>query len=302
MKRIIYFFFLVLFSLLILAPPSLFSEERYWSTMKFELSTAVSLAGSLLDSSYLHKYSPPFLSGAYVSNAHHAVNLNGKLGWKHLRWKDLSWGMNAAFAYLPFEKLGFQFQVEYGKPKIAGKNSPYEVYLNYAIGQYPGPPPYPFVFERSYGWPDTEGHLTELCLSLNALARLPVSKRVAFSFSGGLTYFRVEGEGAGLSYAKYWMEDSWFMGETYQLKFKFGPLNKLGFNIGAEFNWLILGPICFILDFRFYGCSKSTLPLDIINEGLMTDPFDQVKATMNLGKITINPSFYRINLGLKYLF
>jgi hypothetical protein len=56
------------------------------------------------------------------------------------------------------------------------------------------------------------------------------------------------------------------------------------------------------MDVRFYGCSKSTLPLDIINEGLIPDPFDQIKATMNLGKITINPSFYRINFGLKYLF
>jgi hypothetical protein len=292
MKKLICFCLSVFFSVLILTAPSSGSDKSYWSTMKFELSTAVSFEKALLDSTYFHQYSPPFLSGAYQSNAEHTINLNGQTGW----------GISAAFAYLPFKVLGFQLQAEYGKPKISGKNSPYQVYVNYALTQDAGPPPYPFEFERTFGWPDTTGHLTELCLSLNLLVRLPISKKIAFSFSGGPTYFRVEGKGTGLSYAKYWMEDGWFMGETYQYKFDFGPLQKLGANLGAELNWVLFSTICYVMDVRFYYCAKSTLPMDIINENLIPDPFDQIKATMNLHNISVNPSFYRINVGLKYLF
>jgi hypothetical protein len=291
MKKVTYVGLFAFISLLALTPLSLFSEEGCWSTLKFELSTAVSLEKSLLDSSYFHRYSPPFLSGAYTSNAQQTVNLNGQTGW----------GINAAFAYLPFKDLGFQFQVEYAKPKTSGKNSPYLVHLDYALSQ-DAVPPYPYTFERTFGWPDTVGHLSELCFSLNALFRLPLSKKIALSFSGGLTYFLIDGEGTGLSYAKYWKEEAYFMGETYQFKFKFGTLNKLGLNAGAELNSVLFSTICYVMDVRFFGCPTSTLSMDIINEGLIPDPFDQVKATMSLHDIRINPSFYRINFGLKYLF
>jgi len=292
MKKVIIFCLFISFLALILAPVRLFSDQSYWSTMKFELSTAVSYEKALLDSSYFHQYSPPFLSGDYVSDAQQTINLNGQSGW----------GISAAFAYLFLKNFGLELQFEYGKPKITGVNSPYNVYLNYALSYDAGPPPYPFVFERSFGWPDTTGHLTELCLSLDLMGRLPLSKAIAFALSGGLTYFNVKGQGAGLAYAKYWWEDGWFNGETYQYKFEFGPMNRLGFNLGLEFNLVLYSTFCVVADLRYYGCPKTTLGLEIIDEGLIPDDFNQIKATMNLHNITVNPSYYRINLGLKYLF
>ncbi len=280
------------FLIFALIPGRLFSDQSYWSTTKFEFSTAVSFEKALLDSSYFHQYSPPFLSGDYVSDAQHTINLNGQTGW----------GLSAAFAYMFIKNFGLELQFEYGKPKITGMNSPYDVYLNYTIGFNTGPPPYPFVFEKSFGWPDTVGHLTEFCLSLNLKGRLPLSKKIAFSLSGGLTYFNVKGQGTGLAYAKYWWEEGWFNGETYQYKFKFGPLNKLGLNLGLEFNLILYSTFCFVMDLRYYSCPETTLGLGIINEGLIPDDFNQIKATMNLHNITINPSYYRVNVGLKYLF
>jgi hypothetical protein len=292
MKKLLFAGFSVVFSLFVLSPLSLSAQENYWSSLKYELSTAVSFEQALLDSSYFHQYSPPFLSGPYVSNAEQTINLKGGTGW----------GISAAFAYLPWKNFGLQFQVEYGKPKITGTNSPYDVYVNYALSADAGPPPYPYVFERTFGWPDTVGHLTNLCLSLNAYFRLPLSRKFALSLSGGPTYFLVKGRGTGLSYAKYWVEEGNFMGETYQYKFKFGNVSKLGLNLGAEINWVLFSTICYVMDFRYYACAKTTLAMDIINEGLIPDPFDQIKATMNLHDITVNPCFYRINAGLKYLF
>jgi hypothetical protein len=56
------------------------------------------------------------------------------------------------------------------------------------------------------------------------------------------------------------------------------------------------------MDFRYYYCPKATLGLEIINEGLIPDDFNQIKETMNLHDIRVDPSYYRINVGLKYLF
>jgi hypothetical protein len=277
-------------------------EEKpsdYWSRFKFEISTAVSYQRSVLDTSYFHQYSPPFLSGPYESVADHTINIKGKDGW----------GFNIGAAYYPLHFLGVQFLVDYARPKLSGGNTQYNVLLNYALSS-DATPPYPNIFEYTYGWPPTAGDITEICLSLNGVFRLPVSDRLAFHLSGGLTYFHVKGEGTGLAYSYYWWEDGWFKGRTFNVKTEIGTIDKLGLNVGAEFNYVLWSNMCFTLDARYFAGSSSTLPMKIIDEGLVTPPpppfrqitFDEVRETMNLQQITVNPSFYRINIGLKYLF
>jgi hypothetical protein len=125
-----------------------------------------------------------------------------------------------------------------------------------------------------------------------------------------MTYFHVDGEGTGIAYSYYWLQDGDFWGRTFNVKAKIGTIEKLGLNLGAEFNWVLWSNMCFVLDARYFACPSSTLPMKIIDEGLVTPPpppfeqitFGEVQATMNLGEIKVNPSFYRLNLGLKYLF
>jgi hypothetical protein len=298
-----------------LAPWNLLSQEKpvqnrpagveterassYWKRFKFEISTAVSYSLSSLDSSYAHHYSPPFLSGAYESAGDHTIKIEGEDGW----------GFNIGFAYLPQTNLGLQFLVDYGKPKLSGGNEGYHVLLNYA-SNFQAVPPYPFTYEYTYGWPPTAGQLTEACLSLNAMFRLPLSKDLAASLSGGLTYFHVNGEATGIAYSYYYLLDGDFWGRTFNVKTKIGAIDKLGLNVGGEVNWVLWSNMCLILDARYFACPSSTLPIKIIDEGLVTPPpppygdipFEEVQATMNLQDITINPSFFRLNLGLKYLF
>lgn len=265
----------------------------FWTKKKFEITTATSYEISLLDESYFHQYSPPFLSGPYQSQGEQTISIDG----------DKSWGLSAGLAYFPVEKLGLQLHLEFGKPRLKGRNTPYQVQIRYGIGDTAAPPPYPFLFERSYDWPNTEGYLTQLCLSLNAIIRLPVSSKTSFSISGGPTYFYVLGEGIGLTYSKFWIDqESFFVGETYQMKFRFKSMAKFGLNLGAEFNWLIYGNVCLSFDLRFFGSTKSSRPLEILSNAILSDPLDQVKKTMNLGSVEINPSFYRAHFGLKYLF
>jgi len=287
----------VIFALIVLLasalPTAMFAQgTSYWTKKKFEFLTATSYEKSLLDTSYSHRYSPPFLSGAYASNAEQTVYVRG----------DTSWGLSVSLAYFPVEKLGLQLYLEFGKPRLRGKNTPYEVEVSYAIGDPTASPPYPFLFERTYDWPNTEGYLTQVSVSLNAVVRLPVSARTSFSISGGPTYFYTLGEAVGLTYSKFWIEEGFFVGETYQMKFKFQSTAKFGLNVGAEVNWAIYGNVCFTLDLRFFGTTKSSVKLEILSNAMLKDALDQVRKTMNIGDIEINPSFYRAHLGLKYLF
>lgn len=271
----------------------------YWSRFKFEIGTAVSFQRSLVDSSYFHQYSPPFLSGAYESLADHTVKVRGKEGW----------GFNVGLAYFPVTNFGIQFLVDYAKPKLSGANAEYDVWLNYSL-DFDAVPPYPNTFEYTYEWPETAGDFTEVCLSLNGMFRLPVSKELAVSLSGGLTYFHVDGKATGIAYSYYWWEDGWFKGRTFDVKYKIGTIEKLGLNLGAEINWVLWSNMCLLLDVRYFACPSQTRQMEIINEGLVTPPspsfdeipFEEIEATMNLQDLTINPSFFRLNLGLKYLF
>jgi hypothetical protein len=281
------------------APASTESASAYWSKFKFEIGTAVSYQQSLIDSSYFHQYSPPFLSGAYESQGTHFVKIRGQEGW----------GFNVGLAYYLSANFGIQLFVDYAKPKLSGPSSPYDVSLHYAL-TYDASPPYPNTFEYTYEWPETAGDVTEVGVSLNGAVRLPVSKRVAFNLSGGLTYFHVDGKATGISYSYYWWEDGWFKGRTFNVKYKVGPIDRLGFNLGAEFNWVLFSNMCLLVDARYFACSSETLPMTVINENLVTPAspafgeilFEKVVETMNLRDLTINPSFYRLNIGLKYLF
>jgi hypothetical protein len=315
MKKLWFIGLPVLGLMLTLSPKSLFSQanpaqsqpapvgtERasgYWGKFKFEVATSVSYSLSMLDSSYAHHYSPPFLSGAYESTGDHTIKIVG----------DDGWGFNISAGYYLQRNLGVQVLVDYAKPKISGGNTGYDVWLNYS-SSYEDTPPYPNTYEYTYGWPPTAGDLTEICISLDAIFRLPISRKLAFNLSGGLTYFHVKGEGTGIAYSYYWLEDGWFWGRTFNVKTKIGEIDKLGFNLGAELNCVLWSNMCLILDARCFACPSSTLPMKVIDEGLVTPPpppfeeitFEEVEATLNLQDITINPSFFRINLGLKYMF
>ncbi len=283
---------LAVFIIFTAIPLSVFAQPKPWKDVKFEFNTGISWEFLPLSTTYFHTYSPPFLSGAYVSHAKQTFNMEGKS----------NWGVNAALTYYPIERLGIQFQVEFGRPKLTGKNPDYEVVMNYSLSTPAGSPPYPYIFERAYGWPGTEGTVDELCFSLNAAVRLPVSERVTVNFSGGPTYFYVKSEQVGLAYSRYWMEDAYFMGETFQLKFKLGSFGRLGMNLGGEFNWLIFKTVAMIADIRFFSTTESKQQIVLVPNEMLDEPIQETAATMQLRTIGFNPSYYRFNLGMKFLF
>lgn len=292
MKNGLLFVLATVLLLVVSGPVPASAQTKPWKEVRFELSTGLSREFLPLSTSYLHEYSPPFLSGAYVSSARQTLKLEGQE----------NWGVNAALTYFPSEHLGVQFQVEFGRPRLKGKNSDYHVSVNYSTISPAGSPPYPYLFERSYNWPGTEGTVDEVCLSLNAALRLPVSERLVLGFSAGPTYFRVRSEQVGPAYSRYWMEDGYFMGETFQLKYRLGWFGRLGLNLGGEIGWRIIGTVALIADFRYFSASETGLAIELLPNEMLAMPLSEASATMALGEVRFDPSFYRINLGLKYLF
>ena len=278
--------------LILSVPPVLFSQKTPWSAVKFEVRTALAYQESQLESSYLSQYSPPFLSGAYLSSAQQTITLQGKE----------AWGMSVGVSYFPISNFGLQLLVDYGKPRIGGHNSDYDFSLNYALKDPPGPPPYPYTYEKAYVWPPTKGNLTQVCFSLNAVTRLPLGKPIAVGFSGGLTYFRTDGGAASLGFTFCRIEDNAFIEETYQIPYKFGVVNKLGFNVGADFSMALISNLCMTLDARVFYGPKYRVPLKLESNWQLGLTLDEITATMHLGDIAVNPSFYRLDIGLKYLF
>lgn len=293
MKR--YHLIVFAFSFLILAlsfRPLLLAQQPNPSTQsKFEFSTSLSFNGSFVDSSYFSHYSPVFQSGPYVSDATQTVYVKGGQGL----------GFNAALAYFPSKNFGVQVLAEYFRVPLSGNNSDYITTLNYNVVPSPGPP-YPYFYERTYEWPATEGQLREFCLDLNLFLRMELGRMMTLNFSGGPTYFHIRGEATSIGFSTFWIEFGNFWMETTQTKYQFSRANKIGANLGMEFAWLSMGNVGFLLDLRYYYCPPATLQLEVIDAGLCSCPLDEINATLGLGSMRINPSFYRISFGLKYIF
>jgi hypothetical protein len=293
MKRLACSFSLLAWLLWLSGSSALFSQTTPWSEVKFEVRTALGYQKALLDSSYLHQYSPPFLSGAYESTAQQTLKMEG----------ETAWGMSLGVSYFPLPQLGCQILFDYGKPRIGGQNSTYEFYLDYALVDPPGDPPYPYVYEREHFWPTTRGNLSQVCFSLNAVVRLPIAKSLAVNASAGPTLFRTGGKAASIGYTFCRIEDESFIEETYQIPYNFGPVIKLGVNVGIDLSLVLVSNLCATLDARAFFGPKYNLRLKLDEDSWqLSQPLNEVEAVMQLGKIRVNPSFYRLDIGLKYLF
>lgn len=287
--KITFFLFL---SLAVFFMPSLAeAQQDYRSLGRFEISTALSYNHSFLDTSYYHSYSPPYEPYPYVSNAQQTVNIEG----------DISWGFSAAFNYFPAENFGLQFLAEFLKPPLSGGNSSYDIDLLFFTSQAPGS--LPSAYERSYDWRATQGTLSQYCLNLNGVGRLPIGSVFILELSGGISYHSFKGEAVSLGYSTYWLgAQSVLLGETYQLRYTFGREYKWGLNGGAELGFLIYSNIVITLDVRYFYCAEVSLPIQVQDDGLTSDPIEVVRTNMNLGEISVNPSFLRLNVGVKFLF
>jgi hypothetical protein len=259
---------------------------------RFELGFGWSFVRPFLESTYSSAYPPPLTPASYYvsSSADQTLALRGRP----------TIGSDGCFNLLFGEHFGVQLLADYHKPGFRGVNSPYHVVLNYVTTV-------PVTYDKTdAAWPDTSGDLTQTTFSLNGLARLGLSRAVLLSFSGGLSYFYLEGKALPLGFTSFTLTydgAAYSLAEkTYRMSFQFGPRSRYGLNLGSELAFRVKQAVILALDLRWFHSPQFDCPLKLKPSEEITEPLEEVEAAVNLGTLRVSPSYLRLGLFLRFAF
>jgi hypothetical protein len=260
---------------------------------RFEFGVAWNFYNPGFDATYHSRYSPAYLSGgAYSSLAEQTLTL---------RAKEVS-GLSAFVSYFPARNFGLQFMAEYFKAGFNGSNGNYAYSLTY---QRPMPD-HTFrtaSYANAFEFPATEGDIREIVLSLNAIFRLPLTRLLSLSFSGGPSYFYTDAAAGFIGYTKFFTSDDRLLHiQDYRLAYEFGPQSRLGFNAGVEAAVHVSALIAFFGEFRLFKTSGEETPLHITASDILTDSVADIESRLGLGSLKVDPSFTRFSVGVKFTF
>jgi len=275
-------------SLLIGAAGSLAAAD-----IRFELGFGWTLVAPAMNATYVNQYQPTLSPpDRYVaSSADQTVRFKGKT----------TYGMNGFFNVLFTENVGLQVLADYHRPGIGGSNAPYLIEMQFLAFD-----DIPETYSRSIGWDHSVGNLTETTFSLNALARFRVADTLSLSVSAGPSVFHFEGQAGHIGYTYFDLalvgEQYQLTGGTYRMIVAFGPQTKYGMNVGVEAAYEAFRHVILAVDLRWYGAAKAELPLHIVEDAIITVPLDQIEQAIGLGSLSINPSYVRAGLALRFVF
>ncbi len=259
--------------------------------MRFELGFGWTLVGPRMNATYVNQYTPTLTPpDRYISSsASQTVRVKGKT----------TYGMNGFFNLLFTDNVGLQVLADYHRPGIGGSNTDYDVAMSFLAFE-------PETYTRSTEWPASNGNFTETAFSLNALARFRVASDLSLSVSGGPSVFHMEGKGGYIGYTFFELEyvDPQYVlsGGEYQMVFEFGSQTTYGMNLGVEAAYEAFRHVILAFDVRYYGSPKKVVPLHIVEDEVITHPIDEIEATIGLGTLRIDPSYFRAGLAIRFVF
>jgi len=259
--------------------------------IRFELGFGWTMVGPFMNSSYVNSYRPILTpSDRYITSSADQT--------LHFRGKATS-GMNGFFTVLFSEKVGLQVLADYHRPGLGGSNDPYVIEMQFQGTE-------PETYSRSIDWESSTGNLTQTTFSLNALARFPVAQKLALSVSAGPTVFYFEGKAGHVGYTYFdlaYVDGAYQLtGGTYHMVVEFGPATELGMNVGAEFAYEAFRNIILAVDLRWFGAPKTGMQMHVVDDPLITVPLSEIESTIGLGKLSVNPSYMRAGLALRFVF
>lgn len=261
--------------------------------IRFELGFGWTLVAPSMNATYVNQYKPPLIPAAlYVdTSVDQTVHFKGKT----------SMGFNGFFNLFFTERIGLQFLADYQRPGIGGSNPNY-------IGQVQ------FIdfngdvatYDIDSTWPNSAGNLTETAFSLNALARFPVAENLDINISAGPTLFNFEGKAGYIGYTELEVLqgeiDYTLSGMTYQTIVSIAPQSNYGFNAGVEAAYEIMHHVILALDLRYYGAPSEEVQLHIVDDPVYPIPGAEIEQAIGLGSISVNPSFFRAGLAIRFVF
>lgn len=268
--------------------------------IRFELGFGWTLVGPAMNASYVNQYAPPLTVGPTVPPPpdRYIVSLAGQT----VRFKGkTTYGMNGFFNILLTENIGLQFLADYHRPGLGGTNGPYNVEMQFLAFE-----PETYSRPTEPPWPASAGNLTETTFSLNALARFRVADNLSLSVSAGPSAFHFEGKAGyiGYTYFDLALVDGQYQltGGTFKMVASFGPQTKYGLNAGIEAAYEAFQHVVLAFDVRWYVAPKSDLPLHIVEDEVITKPINEIETTIGLGTLSVNPSYFRAGLAVRFVF
>jgi hypothetical protein len=261
--------------------------------LRFELGFGWTLVAPSLNSTYVNRYKPPLVpADLYVdSSVDQTVYFKGKT----------SMGFNGFFNLFFTEKIGLQILADYQRPGVGGANPNYMGQAQFL--DFNGDV---VTYDIDSTWPNSAGDLAETTFSLNALARFPVADNLAVSVSAGPTLFNFEGKVGYVGYTELEVQlgemDYTLTGMTYQTIVAFDPQSNYGFNVGVEAAYDLMRHVILALDLRYYGAPSKDVQMHIVDDPIYPIPAAEIEQAIGLGSISVNPSYFRAGLAIRFVF
>jgi hypothetical protein len=268
------------------------ASAAFGADIRFELGFGWTLVGPSMNATYVNQYQPTLTPpDRYIaSSAEQRVRFKGKT----------TYGMNGFFNVLFTENAGLQILADYHRPGIGGATAPYEVEMQFQSFSQPE------THTASLDELASRGNLTQTTFSLNALARFRVADNLSISASAGPSIFNFEGKAGYIDYTFFdlaLVEGVYRLtGGTYHMIVDFGPQTKYGLNLGIEAAYEAFSHVILALDLRWYGAPKADLQMHVVEDELITKPINEIEATIGLGTLSVNPSYIRAGLALRFIF
>lgn len=261
--------------------------------IRFELGFGWTLVKPAMNATYANRYQPTLTPpDRYIaSSAQQTVRLKAKT----------IYGMNGFFNVLFKERFGLQVLADYHRPGLGGAGTDYSASMQFQSFSQPE------VLSVAVDGLDSKGNLTQTTFSLNALARFPVADNLSLSASAGPSVFHFEGQAGYVDYTFFdiALVDSQYRvtGATYHMIVDFGPQTKVGWNAGIEAAYEASSHIILAVDLRWFGAQKTDLQMHVVDDPLYThNTVEEIEAAIGLGTLSVNPSYMRAGLALRFVF
>jgi hypothetical protein len=283
MKTLRVFTIILIFSIL-LPVSNLTAQSR------FELGFGWIFGSPDMNAAYDNQFVPPFTPvESYIgSSAGHSLNVDGKF----------SYGMTGFLNIFFTRHVGVQVIVDYFKPSLGGSNSDYTYSIDYRTTGDEAR-----HHENVIEWPATDGNLTEITYSFNGIFRFPIPGSFSAALSGGFSIFNVKGKAVPMGFTKFWRdaEDTLYI-NTFRMVYDFGPKTQYGFNVGGELSYLLFRLLVVSVEVRRFQCAADLYQMNITEDPVLDDPPEVIEGILDLGSLSINPSYTRFSIALRMQF
>lgn len=263
-----------------------------------EVSFGSGVALPVRDYTYDSQYVPPFPFVEHTGRAFQSLTLDPSLS--PIIWGGISW--------LPNGRAGLEVRVDWRRTPLGGANTPYDVAVEYTARQPPDFVPRQFTFERTYEWPDTDGHLQQFTAAAAFVvhAGQPDGAGVRLSAGGGIT--TLSGEFEPLGYTVFHLGGhSTIFADELQATMTLDSKTTFGVSLGAEAHAPIGEHAAFVGGVRIFVPRTMDVPVlakGILNpeQALRDVPVSEIQDALAPVALHIRPVTFDLTAGLSVRF